>query len=164
MSDKTLSNADVERRLWDAIEDHRTGMLGLTGGDDHFQPMTAFVEKETGSIWFFTSKDTDLARAAAPGADAMFTFQSRNLYACLAGRLTLENDRARIDRYWNAHVAAWYPQGKDDPSLTLMRLDAADAAVWLVEGGLVKYALEVVKANVSKSTPDVGERRDLNLH
>ena len=48
--------------------------------------------------------------------------------------------------------------------LTLLRLDVTEAAVWITEGGLLKYAFEVAKANASKTTPDVGERRDLNFH
>jgi len=163
MTDK-LSNRDVEDRLWKAIDDHHTGMLGLTHDTHHFQPMTAFVERETNTLWFFTKNDTDLARSVALGADAAFIFLDRKLQACIDGRVTLEHDRGRIDRYWNAHVAAWYPEGKDDPSLTLLRLEVSEAAVWITEGGLLKYAFEVAKANTSKTTPDVGERRDLNFH
>ena len=43
-------------------------------------------------------------------------------------------------------------------------VDVTEAAVWITEGGLLKYAFEVAKANASKTTPDVGERRDLNFH
>ena len=162
----TLSNTEVCDRLWKAVDDEHTGMLGLTHDNHHFQPMTAFVEKDTNTLWFFTRDDTDLAQsvAANAGADAAFIFLDRKLQACIDGRITRSHDRERIDRYWNAHVAAWYPEGKDDPHLTLLRLDVSEAAVWVSEGGLLKYAFEVAKANASGSTPDVGERRDLNFH
>ena len=161
----TLSNAEIQDRLWKAVDDHHTGMLGLTHDSHHFQPMTAFVEKDTNILWFFTRTDTDLAQAVASGInDAAFIFLDKKLQACIDGRVTLSQDRERIDKYWNAHVAAWYPEGKDDPSLTLLRLDVSEAAVWITEGGLLKYAFEVAKANASNTTPDVGERRDLNFH
>jgi len=161
----TLSNTEIQDRLWKAVDDHHTGMLGLTHDSHHFQPMTAFVEKETNTLWFFTRKDTDLAQAVANGCgDAAFIFLDKKLQACIDGRIALAHDQERIDRYWNAHVAAWYPDGKDDAMLTLLRLDVSEAAVWITEGGLLKYAFEVAKANASKSTPDVGERRDLNFH
>lgn len=160
-----LSNADVQERLWTAIDDDHTGMLGLTHDTHHFQPMTAFVDRDTHTLWFFTKDNTDLAQqVAATGADAAFIFLDRKLQACVDGRLSLSRDREKIDRFWNAHVAAWYPEGKDDPGLVLLKMDVAEAAVWITEGGLVKYAFEVAKANVSKTTPDVGERRDLNFH
>ncbi|MBL8770416.1 MAG: pyridoxamine 5'-phosphate oxidase family protein [Phenylobacterium sp.] len=159
----TLSNAEIADRLWKAIDDNHTGMLGLQAERQHFQPMTAFVERDTSTLWFFTRDDTDLAQTVGAGAEATFLFMDRKLQACIDGRLSLAHDRDRIDRYWNAHVAAWYPDGKDDPSLTLLRLDVEEAAVWITEGGLLKYAVEVAKANVTRSTPDVGERRDLHL-
>jgi len=161
---ETLTNAEIQDRLWKAVDDHHTGMLGLTHDSHHFQPMTAFVEKDTNTLWFFTRKDTDLAQAVANGCgDAAFIFLDKKLQACIDGRISLSHDQARIDRYWNVHVAAWYPDGKDDPMLTLLRLDVSEAAVWITEGGLLKYALEVAKANTTKSFPDVGERRDVNF-
>lgn len=153
---------EVQDKLWDAIDDHHTGMLGLADARSHFQPMTAFVDRDAEAIWFYSSRDSDLMEAAGAGnAPVMFTFQSRDLYACIEGRLTLDTDRERIDRYWNAHVAAWYPVGKDDPNLVMFRMDARNAAVWVVKGGLVRYLVEVARANTTGSTPDVGERRDV---
>lgn len=159
-----LTQAEAQDRLWEAIEKHQIGMLGILGDAHHFQPMTAFVERETNQIWFFTYNDTDLARAAQAGGEAAFIFQTREVYACVDGPIALDHDTTRIDRYWNAHVAAWYPQGKEDPRLTLLRLDCTDAAVWITEVGPVRYAWEIARANATHRTPDVGERRDLNLH
>ena len=31
-----------------------------------------------------------------------------------------------MDRYWNPVLSAWYPDGKDDPRLTLLRFDVDD--------------------------------------
>jgi general stress protein 26 len=163
MSDKTLTQTEAQDRLWDAVEKHQIGMLGATGDGHHFQPMTAFLERETNQLWFFTYDDTDLARSAQMGGEGSFIFQTREVQACIDGTLSVQRDRARMDRYWNAHVAAWYPEGKDDPRLTLLRLDCADAAVWIAEAGPVRYAWEIARANVQGRTPDVGERRDLNL-
>lgn len=162
----SLSQSDVEERLWKAIEGgQHTGMLGISGDGHHFQPMTAFVERETNTIWFFTYRDSDLAQAAeGAGGHGSFIFQSRDLWACVDGRLSQDHNRERMDRYWNVHVAAWYPEGKDDPRLTMLRLDCEEAGVWVAEGGPVKYAWEVAKANASKTTPDIGEHRDLNFH
>jgi general stress protein 26 len=158
--------AAVEKRLWKEIEDARFGMLGLTNSNQHFQPMTAHAEPETGKIWFFTLKDTDLAKAVEDGANAMFTIQAKDgdFQACIGGHLMQMRDPARIDKYWNAVVAAWYPEGKDDPRLTLLCLDVEDAALWISKGGPVRFAWEVAKANVTGSQPDMGDRANLDLH
>ena len=53
------------------------------------------------------------------------------------GSVSLDNDRAVIDRLWNRFVAAWYEGGKDDPKLALLRFDAERAEIWLDASSLV---------------------------
>lgn len=165
MSIEPKDQAAVETRLWNEIETHNTGMLGVTGGAAHHtQPMTAFVERKTNQIWFFTRTDTELAREIAEGRSAMFVHQQKDFQACIAGQLTLQHDPDRINRYWNAVVAAWYPGGKEDPKLTMLCLDCDDAQVWISESGPVKFVWEIAKANATHKTPDVGGSASLNFH
>ena len=164
MTHKTLSSAEIEDRLWKSIEHgQHTGMLNIEGDGHHFQPMTAFVERETNRIWFFTRKDSDIAQAATAGSEASFVFQSRDLWACIDGTIREQLDRERMDKYWNVHVAAWYPEGKDDPHLTILQFDADDGRIWVNEGGFFKFFYEVAKANVTKTLPKAGGVADVNL-
>jgi general stress protein 26 len=157
--------ADVELRLWDEIEKHNTGMLMLTEPRlQHAQPMTAFVDREGRTVWFFTRTDTDLASAIGAGGQAMFVYQRDDLQACISGTVALSHDEARMERYWNSVVAAWYPEGKADPRLTLIRFEPEDAEVWTAKGGPVKFALEIAKANVTGREPDIGDRSHLHFH
>lgn len=166
MSTDIKDRAAVEKRLWDEIGDHnRTVMLGAhTHPLQHFQPMTAFREPETGQVWFFTRTDTDLARSIQEGKQAMMVIQGTKFQACVSGELTLQHDPARIDKYWGPVVAAWYPEGKADPKLTLLCLDVHDAQVWLNEAGPLKFAFEIAKANATGTTPDLGGSRRLDLN
>lgn len=155
----------VERRLWNEIERHQTGMLGIMGGTPHHtQPMTAFAEPDTGQLWFFSRTDTDLVREIGEGRDVMFVFQQKDVQACIGGRLTLSRDPARINKYWNAVVAAWYPDGKQDPHLTLLQMDCSDADIWISQAGPMKFAWEIAKANSTHKTPDLGGRAHVNFH
>jgi general stress protein 26 len=168
MADKTLTAADAEQAFWDHLKKSNTGMLGLDQPGYHAQPMTAFRDEETGTIWFFTRDDTDLAKDAAVGSgqSAMFHYGSKDqhVWACIAGELSVHgHDRGIIDRYWNPVLAAWYPDGKDDPKLTILRFDAGDGRVWVSDGGLMKFAFEVAKANLTKTLPDSGGVADVNL-
>ena len=168
MADKH-SKAELEVRLWDEIKRGRFGMLlaPAEGAATVCQPMTAFPEPAEASIWFFTADTTELARkVGATGAAGMFIFQDKGQRtAGLPERPPLvAKDRERIDRYWNSNVAAWFPGGKADPNLTLLRFDAEGAEVWLSETGPMKYGWEILKANATGSTPDVGEHAELTLN
>jgi general stress protein 26 len=165
---KDLTAAEAEEAFWDSLKKSNTGLLGLDQPGYHAQPMTAFREAETGTIWFFTRDETDLAKdAAVPGGQsAMFHYGARdqNVWACIHGELSVHgHDREIIDRYWNPVLAAWYPDGKDDPRLTILRFDADDGRVWVNQGGLVRFAFEIAKANITKTAPDAGDVVDVNL-
>ena len=96
----------------------------------------------------------------------MFTYGSKDqeVWACIHGSLTAVHDRDRIDRYWNPIVAAWYPQGKDDPHLTLLRFTADDGRIWVSKQGPVRFFYEIAKAHVTKHLPDTGGVADVKLH
>ena len=166
MSDKTLTAAEAETEFWKHLKSSNTGMLGLDRPGYHSQPMTAFRDEETSTLWFFTRNDTDLARDVSGGAqDAMFTYGSKDqeVWACFHGKLTIDHDQGVIDRNWNPIVAAWYPEGKDDPHLTLLRFDGDDGRVWVSKKGPVGFFYEIAKANLTKTTPDAGGVADVNL-
>lgn len=165
MSTDTNDREAVEKRLWGELEKQHLGMLGVVEGDPHhFQPMTPFGEPEQGKIWFFTRTDTDLARDAQD-RKAMLVLMSRDreMQACIGGRLTQRLDRERLERWWSPLVAAWFPEGKDDPHLTMLCLECDDARVWISDAGPIRYAWEAAKARATGTTPDVGGRADINI-
>lgn len=124
---------ELEAKFWKALKSDRTMMLGLDGVEDgHARPMTGQFEDDRSPIWFFTSTDNGIVKQLGEGDRAIATFTSKghDLFATLHGGLALNTDRAVIDRLWNPFVAAWY-EGKDDPKLALLRLDAEEAEIWL---------------------------------
>ena len=130
---------ELEEKFWKALESDRTVMLGLDGVEDgHARPMTAQIEENRGPIWFFTSKDNGLVKQLAQGDRAIAAFSSKghDLFATIHGRLSVDTDRATVDRLWNRFVAAWF-ESKDDPKLALLRLDAERAEIWADASSMV---------------------------
>ncbi len=165
MTDDAASRNEAETKLWSELKHGRIGMLALADEPRRFQPMTAIAEPDERILWFFTRMDTDLARAITGADEAIFIVQSKDsdLQACLVGELDLLRDEGRIDRYWNPMVAAWFPDGKDDPRLALLRFTVTGAEVWRSTAGPVGKAWQVVKANITHRAPEVGEQVTLDL-
>ena len=133
---------EIAEKFWKALRSDRTLMLGLAGVQEgHSQPMTAQLadDRDGGPIWFFTSSDTDLAKALsrAHRAVAHFAAKGHDLFASIHGELVMDNDRTMIERLWNRFVAAWFEGGPEDPKLRLLRLDAERAQIWLNENNLL---------------------------
>jgi general stress protein 26 len=135
------SDAEITAKFWKALKSDMTMFLGLDGVEDgHARPMTAQIEGEdSGPIYFFASKDNAMIDGLSQTNRAMAHFVSKGheVWATIHGSLSLDNDRATVDRLWNPYVAAWYEGGKDDPKLALLRLDAEHAQIWLDGSSLV---------------------------
>ena len=131
---------ELEAKFWTALKSDMTMMLGLDGVEDgHARPMTAQIDGERSPDWFFTSSDNGVVKKLGNGDRAIATFTSKkhDLFATVHGRVSLDRDRATIDKLWNCFVAASYEGGKDDPKLRLLRLDAERAEIWLDASSMI---------------------------
>lgn len=120
--------AEMKQHFWSKLSDSPFVMVGLQDGQ-HSEPLTAQLDKDlVDTIYFFIGKDN---RVAAGGrAMAQFVSKGHDFFACLSGNARLDNDPAMIDRLWNKQVEAWFPEGKNDPNLALLRFDIDDAEFW----------------------------------
>jgi general stress protein 26 len=130
--------SDIEPKFWKALRSDRSVMMGLEGDRDGLRPMTIQTDsdkKDSGPLWVFTSTNSHLVQAldGTQRVQASFVSKGHDLFAMIRGTVTLQNDRKQIDRLWNGFIAAWYPGGKDDPSLALLRFDAEEADIWLAD-------------------------------
>ena len=160
-------DAELAARFWKKLRSDRVVMLGLSGVEDgHSQPMTAQVEDEDGTrgpVWFFSAKNTEFVQQLGAGrrAVAHFTAKDHELFASLDGALEPHDDRATIDRLWNPVVAAWYPGGKEDPNLQLLRMTPERLQVWLNENGVLA-AMKMLLGRDPKQEY-AGKMADVNL-
>ncbi len=127
--------AEIRDRFWKEMTESPFLMVGLQGAHQHSVPMTAQLDKNADSaFWFYTSKDNRLA-AGGP-AMAQFSAKDHYLFACIDGTLVEESDPAVIDRYWSKEVEAWYPGGRSDPNLLMLRFDLGNAEIWRADMSL----------------------------
>lgn len=166
MTTDLKDKAAVEAKLWAEIGDSRTGMLApIRAPQDHLQPMTAYPEPESRTLWFYARAGSDLAVTCQVGTHAMFVFVSRDgeMQASIHGELRTTVDELHRDKYWSSTVGAWYPKGKADPQLVMLRFSCADAQIWISEVGGVKFGWEIAKANLTGSRPEIGGMVSLSL-
>jgi general stress protein 26 len=155
---------ELEKKFWKALKSDRTLMLGLDGVEDgHSRPMTAQAEDDRSPLWFFTSTDNAMVKKLGQGHRAIAAFSSKDheLFASIKGNLSLDTDPAVVERLWNPFVAAWY-EGKDDPKLALLRLDAEHAEIWLNASSLVAGVKMMLGVDPKKDYKD--KVADVDLH
>ena len=166
MADKDLTPEKLRERLWSELAEARIVMLGLVGDEiHHMQPMAAFADPQDDAVWFFTKRQTDLVSDTGNHHDAMMCIMAKDMefQACIHGILQPDHNMGKIDQFWSPFIAAWFPEGKNDPDLTLMRLDPQNARVWISNKGPILYPFEILKANIAHTLPNVGTKADVAM-
>ena len=120
---------EIAEQFLAKLKDSPFVMIGLEDDGQHSEPLTAQIDDDQSDVlYFFTGKDNRIA--AGGTAMAQFVSKGHDFFACLAGNVVQDNDRAQIDKLWSNQVEAWFPGGKDDPNLALLRFDIDSAELW----------------------------------
>jgi general stress protein 26 len=152
---------DTQKHLYDLIKDFNTGMLVTRAGNGgmHGRPMRVAQLKPDADAYFATSIDSPKAAEIEADPRVLVLFQSTAQFAVLEGRATIVRDRALIEKLWVKEWSVWFPGGKDDPSLALIKVDSSVGEYWDNSGlqGL-QYLFKGLKAMLKKEKPEVDEK------
>jgi general stress protein 26 len=150
---------DDGQHLYELLQDFDTAMLVTRAGAGHLhaRPMAVAELRADADAYFVTAIDSPKIAEIDADADVLLTFQSKRQYAAIYGRVNVVQDRNLIERLWKEAWQVWFPQGKDDPSIALLRFDAEHGEFWDNAGtrGL-QYAFEAAKAYVRGEPPQTG--------
>jgi len=169
MTDLGDFKANPQKHLLEQLSDARCVMLGSTVPTQHMQPMSPqldddLIENHPGTIYFYSDRLSDLGRAVLedPGT-VMMTYMTKDYQACVSGYLSPVTEAGLVDRFWNPVVSSWYPGGKADEKMLMLKFEMKDAALWASSGNPIKFLYETAKANVTDTTPNVGERAHITV-
>ena len=156
------------QKLRDIVKDIDFCMLTTIdeNGDLHSRPMSANGEiDQNGDIWFFTGvtsqKVNEIRRA--PKVNVSFADPKNQKYVSITGVPELVLDREKIEELWKPEFKMWFPGGKEDPEIALLRITLEKAEYWDSPSSTVAYALSFVKTLVTGKQPDFGENKTINL-
>ncbi|MBO3664822.1 pyridoxamine 5'-phosphate oxidase family protein [Microbacterium stercoris] len=164
---ETLPHANDEdmTRIRRIVKDAKVGVLTTVSpdGDLHSRPLAAQDVEFDGDLWFFVRDDSPKVRDIAAHPQVNVAFEGGGGWLSIAGAAELVHDRERVDQLWSPAVEAWFPDGRDDPALALLRVEAESAEYWATDAPGIVSAFKIVKAMVTHSEPDVGDNRTVEL-
>ena len=151
---------NTREHLYKLLKGFDTAMLVTQASNDdlHGRPMAIAELSEDGDTYFATSIDSTKVDEVEKAQKCLITFQSSSQYAAVQGTALIVRDRALIEKMWQETWKVWFPEGKTDPKLCLLKVDADRAEYWDNSGmqGL-KYLFDGLKSVVQKKRPETDE-------
>lgn len=149
--------AEGNRKLQDVVQDFDNAMLVTrdANGTLRARPMAVADMGGDGSLWFVTSIESGTANEILGDSHVAVTFQGPTRFASISGKAEVVRDRKRVEALWRPAWRAWFPNGKEDPSLVLLQVHATSGEYWDQTGtrGL-KFAIDAIRAVVRGERPN----------
>ena len=157
---------DIEK-LAALIKDIEFAMLTTVEPDGSLRsrPMATQKTKFDGTLWFFTEINSGKVGEieGERHVNLAYADTGNQKYVSVSGLASVVQDRSKAEQLWSPLLKAWFPQGIEDPTLALLKVDVREAEYWDSPHGAVVRLVGFVKALTTGDKYRPGENRRLDV-
>jgi general stress protein 26 len=122
------------------------------------RPMSTQDVDDEGQVWFFSRYDSDKNMQIDDNhkVQLLYSNPGKQHYLSIEGEANILRDRNKTDEIWNPIAKAWFTEGKNDPSLTLIKVRPRQIHYWETKDGKMVSFLKIFTAALTGKTMDGG--------
>lgn len=156
---KNLNNEEAVSKLKKLAEDIRVCMFCTDLSHTPFstRPMSLQEVDEFGNLWFLSGADSNKNFEIKQDDEVQLLFSKNvsNEYINIYGKAFIYKDKTTIEDKWSPIAKAWFTEGKDDPNLTVIRVQPDYVYYWDTKSGKMVSMLKIaVGAIIGKPLDD----------
>lgn len=152
-----MNNVEMDlERLASMISDISFTMLTTVSADGsiHSRPMaTQEIDTDNfdGILWFFSKRDSHKNHCIENDQHVNLAYADleKNRYVSISGRATINQDKMKMRELWRPAYKSWFPDGLNDPDLTLIGVRIESAEIWDSPQSKMVHMMGVVKSAVT---------------
>lgn len=160
------SREEAIEKLNELTRDISIAMLTtIDAGVLRSRPMDTQKTEFDGTLWFLTGADThkDNEIKKDNRVNVSYAAPDENSYVSVSGTAEILRDQAKINELWSPIHKAWFPEGKDDPNIRVIKITVEQAEYWDSSSSTFVQLAGFLKALVTGEQADGGENEKLNL-
>lgn len=165
MKNEAPDHGDL-RKLGELIDHIEVAMMTTRAMDGSLvsRPLQTLKLDDNGELIFFTAADSHKVDELTqePGVNLAYADPGEQRYVSVRGRARMDRDEATIDELWSSVQKVFFPEGKGDPNLMVLRVRVMDASYWESAGNFIARALDVARGMLGDSPQDVGKHGHLD--
>ncbi len=157
---KNFHNEEAVKKIKEFVDDIKVCMFCTNVTDMPFRtrPMSTLDVDDEGNLWFFSSKASDKNDEIKNDdtVQLLYAKNSDSHFLTITGKAQIVNDQKKKDELWNPIAKTWFPGGKEDPDLCLVKITPGEAHYWDTINGKMITLLKMVTSAVTGNPSDVG--------
>jgi general stress protein 26 len=129
------------------------------------RPMSAIKVCDQGNIWFFSEKNSEKNKAIAADKNVQlfFSHPAKSSYLVVNGEAEIILDKTKIDELWTPAAKIWFKEGKDDPTISIIKVKPTNAYYWDTDGNRMINFLKMVASVVTGTNLITGKEGVLSV-
>ncbi|GAB3197532.1 general stress protein 26 [Pontibacter aydingkolensis] len=166
--DNNQNKQESLNKLIDMIKDVDIAMMTTIDDDGSLRsrPMRTQKAATDGVLWFFTGYESGKSHEIKDNdahVNLSYAEPDDELYVSVSGRATLTRDKQKIDELWNPTLKAWFPNGKDDPNVGLIKVTIDKAEYWDAPNSKLVHLYGMAKAAITGEKTKPGDNEKINM-
>ena len=157
---KNLSHQEAIDKFKDLVKHESTCLFTtrLTQVPLTTRPMGVQKVCDQGNFWFLSPRDSDKNREIAEDPRVQLFISNTSNYEFLSvyGKATISRDQQKIDEFWNDILKAWFPEGKNDPNISVIKVAPEEGFYWDTKDGKLVSMIKILASAVSGKTLQEG--------
>jgi general stress protein 26 len=160
----TTSDDDLSR-LAALVKDAKIALLTTVNGEGHLhsRPLGLQQDEFDGDLWFLTQDPSSKVDDIRGNPQVNVALESGKGWVSIAGTASIVRDDAKVDELWTPSASAWFPEGREDPTIALVHVEGISAEIWSTDDPKVVVLFKLTKAALTGGQPDIGENKAFGL-
>ncbi len=133
-------------------------------GAHHSRPMVVQKTDETGSVWFLSALASVKTLELEQDSRVTLYFQGSSYadFLEINGHAVLSNDKNQVEDLWDPTMSAWFPNGKEDPNISVIQFIPESGYYWDNKHGNAIAGIKMLVSAFSGEQPDDQREGKLN--
>lgn len=167
MSIENLSQTEAIEKIKELVKSANVGMFtsALTALPLNSRPMSTVDTDDEGNLWFFSekgsTKNEDIEKDNR--VQVFYANQVSYEYLSVYGTAEISTDKEKIHELWTPMAKAWFTEGENDPSITIIKVTPVDVYYWDTKHNKLVSLIKIATAVVTGKTMDDGVEGKLNV-
>lgn len=157
---QNLRSVDAIEKIKNLIKSENIALFttNLSHAPLSTRPMSTAQVDEQGCIWFLSKIDSDKnAEIKRDNRVQLFYSHMKSAeFLSLYGKADIVQDRAKLEELWTPIAKAWFTEGIEDPTITIIKFTPEDGHYWDTKSGKMISMLKIAVGAITGITMDNG--------